>query len=61
MKYIQPTMNVVKLQHSTVLLQGSPVTSVRGNADLKYGGGNSSQEARVKQDSYDVWDDDWDK
>ena len=58
-KYMTPEQRVVELQHNTMLLQASPVTSVNSNAGMNYGGGNS-QSARVKeQTDYNVWDNDW--
>ena len=49
-------MNVVQLQHRTMLLQASPVNSVNsGDVGLNYVGGGSDQ-ARVKANSYDEWD-----
>jgi len=52
--YLQPTMNVVKIQHSQMLC-GS-ITDVKGG-DIGYGGGGS-RPARVKSNTVD-WDDDW--
>lgn len=37
--YQQPTMNVVKLQHHSMICVS--VNSVDGNANLRYGGGAS--------------------
>jgi len=59
-EYQKPTMNVVKIQQYSIICT-SPLTSVGtnlGTDNISYGGG-SNQAARVKQNSYNVWDDDW--
>ena len=55
--YQQPETLVVHIQHQCIICN-SPLNSVSTNADLTYGGG-SNQAARVKQNNYSVWDDDW--
>ena len=58
---MKPEQRVVVVQHSTMLLQGSPVHSVSTNLgadNITYGGGNC-QAARVKASGSSVWDDDW--
>ena len=56
-EYMKPEQRVVKIQHQCIICV-SPVTTVSNNADLNYGGGNN-EAARVKQNAYSVWDDDW--
>ena len=57
--YIQPMTTVVSVAaHGHILDGASPVTSVSNNAEMNYGGGNNGN-ARVKENSYNVWDDDW--
>jgi len=59
-KYMKPTMNVVQLQHRTMLLQASPLNSVNsGDVGLNYVGGGSGP-ARVRQNSGIEWDN-WDE
>ena len=55
-EYQQPTMNVVKLQHHSIICVS--LYNVDGNAGLNYQGGGSGS-ARARQHS--VWDDDWDE
>ena len=56
-EYQQPTMNVVKLQHHSIICVS--LTQVNsGDAGLDYQGGGSGP-ARARQHS--VWDDDWDE
>jgi len=54
--YLQPTMNVVKIQHSQMLC-GSITDVEGGDTSIGYGG-SSTQSARVKSNTVD-WDDDW--
>ena len=54
---MKPAQRVVKIQPQCIICV-SPVTTVSNNADLNYGGGNN-EAARVKQNAYSVWDDDW--
>jgi hypothetical protein len=56
--YQQPTMNVVKLQHHSIICVSNPVSRVGGNAELNYEGGGSGS-ARARR--HGVWDDDWDE
>ena len=56
--YMKPEQRMVVLQHRTMLLQASPVTSVSNNAEMNYGGGSTGS-ARVKENNYNVWDDNW--
>lgn len=53
--YQQPTMNVVKLQHRSHILNAS-VTGVDGNASLKYGGAGGNHEANSRGGGWDDWD-----
>ena len=55
--YQRPEMNVVRVHHALMLC--TSLNSVAGNADMNYGGGSSSEAARVKQNDYSVWDDAW--
>lgn len=64
--YQTPTLCVVKLQHFNNIMQlTSSVKSISSNAaGLDYGGASSAENvgsinARVKGESYNVWDDDW--
>ena len=60
--YLQPTMMVVRLQQQSIICS-SPVSRVSSNLTdgdaIGYGGGSSTQSARVK--SYTVDWDDWDE
>ena len=59
--YLQPTMMVVTLQQQSIIC-ASPVSRVSSNLTgddaIGYGGGSSTQSARVKSKTVD-WDDDW--
>jgi len=59
--YLQPAMIVVTLQQQGIICS-SPVGRVSTNLDegdaIDYGGGSSTQSARVKSNTVD-WDDDW--
>ena len=59
--YLQPTMMVVTLQQHSIIC-ASPVSSVStnltGDDAIRFGGGSSTQSARVKSNTVD-WDDDW--
>lgn len=59
--YLQPTMMVVTLQQQSIIC-ASPVSRVSSNLTgddaIGYGGGSSTQSARVKSNTVD-WDDDW--
>ena len=57
--YLNPTMVVVKLQHSSIICasNGNIVSSINGNAGLNYGGGGSG-DARTKESS-NIWDEEW--
>ena len=59
--YLQPTMMVVRLQQQSIIC-ASPVnrvsTNLTGDDAIGYGGGSSTQSARVKSNTVD-WDDDW--
>ena len=60
--YQQPTMTVVKLQHSSLICQSvnRVSTNLDGGDAIIYNGQGSSDDARVKQGGdYNVWDDDW--
>ena len=60
--YIAPSTTVVRVHLESQLMQASPVSSVSSNLTgddaLRYGGGSSTQSARVKSNTVD-WDDDW--
>ena len=59
--YLQPAMMVVRLQQQSIICS-SPVshvsTNLTGDDAIGYGGGSSTQSARVKSNTVD-WDDDW--
>ena len=59
--YQTPALRIVTVELEGQLMDAS-VRSVRGNLTgsdaIQYNGG-STQAARVKGSSYDVWDDDW--
>ena len=59
--YLQPAMMVVRLQQQSIICY-SPVnrvsTNLTGDDAIGYGGGSSTQSARVKSNTVD-WDDDW--
>ena len=59
--YLQPAMMVVTLQQHSIIC-ASPVSRVSTNLTdddaIVYGGGSSTQSARVKSNTVD-WDDDW--
>jgi len=59
--YLQPTMMVVTLQQQSIICS-SPVSDVKSNADLEYGGGRSGS-ARARSYGGIDWDDcdDWDE
>ena len=60
--YLQPTMMVVTLQQHSIICTSSPVsrvsTNLTGDDAIGFGGGSSTQSARVKSNTVD-WDDDW--
>ena len=60
--YLQPTMMVVRLQQQSIICTSNGVNCVSTNLDegaaIGYGGGSSTQSARVKSNTVD-WDDDW--
>ena len=60
--YLQPTMMVVMLQQQSIICTSSPVsrvsTNLTGDDAIGFGGGSSTQSARVKSNTVD-WDDDW--
>ncbi len=60
--YLQPAMMVVTLQQHSIICTSSPVNRVSTNLDegdaISFGGGSSTQSARVKSNTVD-WDDDW--
>jgi hypothetical protein len=58
-KYIKPTMEVVQLQHKTMLLSGSPADQSNNNADIKEEITTGSGTGRAR--GFDGWDDeeDW--
>ena len=60
--YLQPTMMVVTLQQHSIICASNGVNRVSTNLDegdaIGYGGGSSTQSARVKTNTVD-WDD-WD-
>ena len=59
--YIAPSTSVVRVHLESQLMQGS-VRSFSTNLDdgdaIGYGGGSSTQSARVKSNAVD-WNDDW--
>ncbi|MBP5339532.1 MAG: hypothetical protein J6W75_12185 [Bacteroidaceae bacterium] len=63
--YIQSATTVVSVAaHGHILNDASPLTSVGGNTNMRYGGAGtndtSGQGARVKGNTVD-WDNDWSK
>jgi len=58
--YQKPEVKAVRVQH-TRMLCNSPVTNISSNANINYGGGSNTEAARVKQNDYNVWNDDWNK
>ena len=52
--YNKPEMKIVLLQHKCQILSGSPVTGINGNANLRYGQGNSGT---ARSRSSEDWDD----
>ena len=59
--YLQPTMMVVRLQQQSIICTSkvsSVSTNLTGDDAIGYGGGSSTQSARVKGNTVD-WDDDW--
>jgi hypothetical protein len=58
-EYMNPTMNVVKIQHRTHLLQASPVRRAANNVGLNENIGAGNVDARSR--SFDGFDDDWDE
>ena len=60
--YLQPTMMVVTLQQHCIICTSNGVNRVSTNLDegdaIGYGGGSSTQSARVKSNTVD-WDDEW--
>jgi hypothetical protein len=60
--YLQPAMMVVTLQQHSIICTSKGVNCVSTNLDegdaIGYGGGCSTQSARVKSNTVD-WDDDW--
>jgi hypothetical protein len=60
--YLQPAMMVVTLQQHSIICTSKGVNCVSTNLDegdaIRYGGGSSTQSARVKSNTVD-WDDDW--
>ena len=55
--YQTPMMTEVQLQHTSLICQ--IVTSIENDVGINYGGGSSTEDARVKQCDYNVWDDVW--
>ena len=56
--YQQPTMNVVKIQHQSMICES--VNRVSSNADLDYGGGAAVDANSRSNRGFDVWDGDED-
>ena len=60
--YLQPAMMVVRLQQQSIICASKGVNRVSTNLTdddaIGYGGGSSTQSARVKSNTVD-WDDDW--
>ena len=60
--YLQPTMMVVRIQQQSIICFSKGVNSVStnltGDDAISFGGGSSTQPARVKSNTVD-WDDDW--
>ena len=60
--YLQPAMMVVTLQQHSIICTSKEVncvsTNLTGDDAIGFGGGSSTQSARVKSNTVD-WDDDW--
>ena len=59
--YLQPTMMVVTLQQHSIICTSKVSrvsTNLTGDDAISFGGGSSTQSARVKSNTVD-WDDDW--
>ena len=56
--YVQPMTTVVKVE-SEKMVADSKASGVNGNIFQQSSISGSNQAARVKQDTYDVWEDDW--
>ena len=60
--YIAPSTTVVRVHLESQLMQASKVSRFSTNLDegdaIRFGGGSSTQSARVKSNTVD-WDDDW--
>ena len=55
MKYIKPSMMVVRLQHQSIICQS--VNNVKG---MGYGSASSNYDGEVRtRESSSVWDDEW--
>ena len=54
--YSSPALSTICVAGTSMI--ASTVRSAAGNAELTYGGGSTGS-ARVKENSYNVWDDDW--
>ena len=57
-KYVQPMTTVVKVE-SEKMVATSETNSIAGNIFNQGSISGSNQAARVKQNTYDVWEDDW--
>ena len=59
--YLQPNMMVVTLQQHSIICTSKVSrvsTNLTGDDAISFGGGSSTQPARVKSNTVD-WDDDW--
>ena len=50
-------MTEVQLQHTSLICQS--ITSIENNVGINYVGSSSTEDARVKQCDYNIWDDVW--
>ena len=61
--YQQPTMHIVMLQQTQMILAGSTVDKVESNADIGFGGGSDGTgpgTPHSRKGSGSVWDEDED-
>ena len=56
-EYMKPEQREVKIQHQSLICES--VSGVNGNVFNQNTISGSNQAARVKENSYSVWDDDW--
>ena len=57
--YVQPMTTVVKVESEKMVATSTGANHVAGNIFNQGSISGSNQAARVKQNTYDVWEDDW--